>query len=72
MFSIVSLRCYGKTYWLGPGTSARVTQLGVGVPGFNADKSVNTNEDLSRGFRCHMSEAEIDYVFTIDEMRKAD
>lgn len=35
---------------------------------FNADRSVNTEENLSRCFSCHKSEASNDYVFTFKDM----
>ncbi len=38
---------------------------------FNADKSVNEQEDLLRCFRCHKSEERNDFVFTFDDMKKA-
>lgn len=36
---------------------------------FNADRSVNEQEDLIRCFRCHQSEAHNDFVFTFDDMK---
>lgn len=36
---------------------------------FNADRSVNEEEDLIRCFRCHKSEAHKDFVYTFDEMK---
>jgi len=39
---------------------------------FNADTSVNRNEDLERCFSCHKSQAANDFVFTLDEMKSAD
>ena len=36
---------------------------------FNADKSVNRNENLDRCFSCHKSEAANDFVFTLDRMK---
>lgn len=38
---------------------------------FNADKTVNRNENLDRCFSCHKSEAANDFVFTLDRMKKA-
>lgn len=38
---------------------------------FNADKSVNEQENLIRCFRCHKSEARKDFVFTFDDMKSA-
>ena len=38
---------------------------------FNADKSVNRNENLDRCFSCHKSEAANDFVFTLDRMKTA-
>ncbi len=38
---------------------------------FNADKSVNRNENLDRCFSCHKSQADRDFVFTFDEMKSA-
>lgn len=35
---------------------------------FNADRSVNTEENLSRCFSCHKSEENNDYVFTFKDM----
>ena len=39
---------------------------------FNADKSVNRNENLARCFSCHKSQAANDFVFTLDAMKNAD
>lgn len=39
---------------------------------FNADKSVNQQEDLIRCFRCHKSEAHKDFIYTFDDMKNAD
>ncbi|MBO6946746.1 MAG: cytochrome P460 family protein [Rhodospirillales bacterium] len=39
---------------------------------FNADKSVNRDEDLARCFACHKSQASNDYVFTLDAMKSAE
>lgn len=36
---------------------------------FNADQSVNRSENLDRCFSCHKSQAQQDYVFTLDRMR---
>jgi hypothetical protein len=36
---------------------------------FNADKSVNHNENLDRCFSCHKWQAQQDFVFTIDRMK---
>lgn len=36
---------------------------------FNADKSVNEQENLLRCFRCHKSEERNDFVFTFDDMK---
>lgn len=38
---------------------------------FNADKTVNRNENLGRCFSCHKSEAANDFVFTLDRMKTA-
>lgn len=38
---------------------------------FNADKSVNEQEDLIRCFRCHKSEEQNDFVYTFDDMKNA-
>lgn len=38
---------------------------------FNADTSVNEQENLIRCFRCHKSEAHKDFVFTLDAMKNA-
>jgi hypothetical protein len=38
---------------------------------FNADKSVNSNENLDRCFSCHKSQAANDFVFTLDRMKTA-
>jgi hypothetical protein len=38
---------------------------------FNADKSVNHNENLSRCFACHKGQAQQDFVFTADRMKNA-
>lgn len=38
---------------------------------FNADKSVNRNENLSRCFSCHKGQAQRDFVFTRDRMKSA-
>ena len=38
---------------------------------FNADKTVNRNENLDRCFSCHKSEAANDFVFTLDRMKTA-
>lgn len=35
---------------------------------FNADRTVNTSENLSRCFSCHKSQADNDYVYTFDDM----
>jgi hypothetical protein len=36
---------------------------------FNADKSVNRNENLDRCFSCHKPQAGQDFVFTFDRMK---
>ena len=36
---------------------------------FNADGTVNTQDDVSRCFSCHKSEASRDYVFTLERMK---
>jgi hypothetical protein len=36
---------------------------------FNADKSVNRNENLDRCFGCHKGQAQQDFVFTLDRMK---
>ncbi len=36
---------------------------------FNADKSVNHNENLDRCFACHKSRAQQDFVWTFDQMK---
>jgi len=38
---------------------------------FNADKSVNTNENLERCFSCHKSQAQQDFVYTLGRMKSA-
>jgi hypothetical protein len=38
---------------------------------FNADKSVNVHENLDRCFSCHKSQANQDFVYTIDRIRSA-
>ena len=38
---------------------------------FNADKSVNHNENLDRCFACHKSQERQDFVFTLDRMKGA-
>jgi len=38
---------------------------------FNADKTVNRNENLDRCFSCHKSEAAQDFVFTLGQMKGA-
>ena len=38
---------------------------------FNADKSVNHNENLNRCFACHKGQAQQDFVFTADRMKNA-
>jgi len=38
---------------------------------FNADKSVNHNENLDRCFACHKSQAQQDFVWTLDRMKRA-
>jgi hypothetical protein len=38
---------------------------------FNADKSVNTAENLDRCFSCHHGQAQNDFVFTRDRMKSA-
>jgi cytochrome P460 len=39
---------------------------------FNADKSVNRNENLGRCFACHKPNEPQDFVFTVDQMRSAE
>jgi hypothetical protein len=39
---------------------------------FNADKSVNVRENLSRCFSCHKSQGRNDFVFTLDEMKSVE
>ena len=36
---------------------------------FKADKSVNDQEDLNRGFACYKTKAQQDFVFTFDQMK---
>jgi hypothetical protein len=36
---------------------------------FNADKSVNHNENVDRCFSCHKSQERQDFVFTLDRMK---
>jgi len=38
---------------------------------FNADRSVNTNEDVGRCFACHRGQEENDFVFTLDRMKSS-
>jgi len=38
---------------------------------FNADRTVNTNDDVSRCFACHQAQARRDYVFTLERMKDA-
>jgi hypothetical protein len=38
---------------------------------FNADKSVNRNENLDRCFSCHKPQENQDFVFTFDQMKSA-
>ena len=38
---------------------------------FNADKSVNHNENLDRCLACHKGQAQQDFVFTADRMKNA-
>jgi hypothetical protein len=38
---------------------------------FNADRTVNTNDDVSRCFACHKAQAQRDYVFTLDRIKTA-
>jgi len=38
---------------------------------FNADRSVNVNDDVSRCFSCHRAQEKSDFVFTLDHMRSA-
>lgn len=38
---------------------------------FNADKSVNRNENLVRCFSCHKSQEKQDFVFTLDRIKSA-
>jgi hypothetical protein len=39
---------------------------------FNADKSVNRNENLDRCFSCHKSKESQDFVFTFDQIKSAE
>jgi hypothetical protein len=36
---------------------------------FNADKSANDKEGLNRGFSCHKTKEQQDFVFTFDQMK---
>jgi hypothetical protein len=36
---------------------------------FNADKSLNTGDDVARCFSCHKSQEAQDFVFTLDRMK---
>jgi len=38
---------------------------------FNADKSVNRNENLDRCFSCHKPKAAQDFVWTLERMKTA-
>jgi hypothetical protein len=38
---------------------------------FNADRTVNRNEDVTRCMSCHKPRASQDFVFTLDQMRNA-
>jgi hypothetical protein len=38
---------------------------------FNADRSVNQNENVSRCLSCHKGQAQQDFVFTLDRMKSA-
>jgi hypothetical protein len=38
---------------------------------FNADRSVNREENLDRCFACHRGQARNDHVYTLDRMRNA-
>lgn len=38
---------------------------------FNADRTVNTNDDVRRCFACHKAQAQRDYVFTLERMKDA-
>lgn len=38
---------------------------------FNADRTVNRNENLDRCFSCHKGQAQADFVFTRDRMKAA-
>lgn len=38
---------------------------------FNADRSINRNENLDRCFGCHKGQAQQDYVYTLDRMRNS-
>ncbi len=38
---------------------------------FNADRTVNVQDDVSRCFSCHKSEASRDYVFTLERMKES-
>jgi hypothetical protein len=38
---------------------------------FNADRTVNENENVSRCFSCHKSQAAQDFVFTLGQMKNA-
>lgn len=37
---------------------------------FNADRSVNRNENVARCFACHKGQAHQDFVFTLDRMKR--
>lgn len=38
---------------------------------FNADRTVNANDDVKRCFACHKSQTSRDYVFTLERMEGA-
>lgn len=38
---------------------------------FNSDRSVNENESVGRCFSCHKGQAQNDFVFTLDRMKRA-
>jgi hypothetical protein len=41
------------------------------VQAFNADKSVNTDENLDHYFSCHNGQAQQDFVYTANRMKSA-
>ncbi len=38
---------------------------------FNADRSVNLNDDVKRCLSCHQPQAKTDYIFTFDHLKRA-